>query len=145
MNIGIFLKNMFLVWLCVIGILLTLTGLLHFVNNKPESFKVDGLQTNPTLAVVLVAIVLLVCGLVTVLISGFGIVRSVPFIPLILENGVVCSIWFIIMSCLTFFMTGVFGLVTSILSFITSSAFIVIVVLCKFRNVNSHSQHTEAN
>ncbi|ELP93038.1 hypothetical protein EIN_052530 [Entamoeba invadens IP1] len=135
-NVWILLRNVFFLYLCVIGLLTLLTGLLHFTNNKPESFQISGLNTNPTLAVMLVAIVLVVNGIVTILVSGFAILHSVQFNNMITENGVACAIWFFILACLSFFMTGIFGLITSLLCLISGGLFAVALVVCHFSCVS---------
>ena len=102
-----------------------LTGLLHYVYNKPNSFEVKGFQTNPELAVFLVAIVLVICGFTTCIYSFFSIIQRKHIHDILLKRSSFFFIWFLILSCLTFFMTGIMGFITSIFCFFNSCGFFI--------------------
>ena len=106
--------------------MIIVTGLLHFVYNEPNSFEVNGFQTNPELAVFLVAIVLLICGFTTSIYSFFAIIQRKQIHDIIVKSSFFYCTWFLILSCLTFFMTGFMGFVTSIFCFFNSCGFFVI-------------------
>ncbi|KAL7721383.1 hypothetical protein QTN25_001801 [Entamoeba marina] len=127
----------------ILGFLIMLTGGLHFLKNKPESFKISGLKTNPTLAVVLVAVVLMVSGIITIVMCAFGVMQSFYLHNAFSQWGLACGLWFLILSCLSFFMTGVFGLVTSILSFGTACLFGIAGLISRFGFAKKQQQHSQ--
>ena len=124
-------RILFLCYIFAIGLIIMLTGLLHYVYNSPNSFEIQGFQTNPELAVFLVAMVLVVCGFTTCIYSFFGIIQRKKIHDMLSKRSFFFSIWFLILSCLTFFMTGIMGFITSIFCFINMCGFFVIMILNK--------------
>ncbi|KAL7719430.1 Uncharacterized protein QTN25_003148 [Entamoeba marina] len=129
----------FVIWSIIIGILV-LTGALHFVFNEADSFKIEGLYTNPTLVVILVAVSLLVMGVLMILYPFYYfLTRKETNI-----NSIwVFMLWYFILTCLTFFMTGILGLVVSAMCFVTTVILLISIILIRFPM--KESEELEAN
>ena len=123
----------FILWSFVMGILIITTGALHFVYNESDSFQIKGLLTNPTLAVILVAVSLLVMGALTFLLPIYYIVFRKNKTKRMLH---IFTMWYFILCLLTFFMTGILGFSVAILCFVTSVILAVCVILVKFPKKN---------
>ncbi|EKE36993.1 hypothetical protein ENUP19_0085G0063 [Entamoeba nuttalli] len=131
-------KYVFIGWSLVMGIFI-LTGALHFVYNSAGSFLIEGLKTNPTLAVILVAVALLVMGLMTILYPIYFIFfKRESFV----NSNWFFTLWYFILSCLTFFITGVLGLVVGALCFVTAVCLLIAIIILKFPN-NSTMQRID--
>ena len=96
------------------------TGALHFVFNETGTFRVQGLYTNPSLAVIIVAVALIIIGIVMTIFPFFFFFAKKKRLA---DWAWIISLWFFIIACLTFFMTGLMGLIVAILSFMTSVGF----------------------
>ncbi|ELP90805.1 hypothetical protein EIN_026840 [Entamoeba invadens IP1] len=135
-------EYVFIGWSIVMGIMVTVTGALHFVYNTSGSFYIEGLKTNPTLAVILVAVSLMVMGLLTILYPlYYTFFKRESFV----NSNWFFALWYFILSCLTFFITGVLGLVVGILCFITSVVLLVVLIILKIPNNSVAQQLTSEN
>ena len=136
----------FTAWSVIIGILVIVTGSFHFVYNSAGSFLIQGFKTNPTLAMILVAVALLVMGLLTIIYPfSYFVFKREP----ITERLPLFTLWYFILACLTFFISGIFGIIVGSLCFVSAVVLLICAIISKIPNATDmqrlDTEDTEKN